>query len=768
MVKHFLILFVIYLFPGDLLSAQNIGEWNTYTSYSTINALTAGQENIIAASAGGIILKTDEGINTFDVNDGLYQIGAVSLLYDKGRDLIVLGYSDGTLDVTSIDLQKIQRLNDISRTDQFESKSVNALSVYGDNLYVGTDFGIVEYDINTLLVNNTFYKFGTFDYGIKVTDLYIRQDSIYVSTEQGVTSAYLQDELNNVTSWITYNEEDGLSTSLTEKIVPFSDSIYVINNQDLMVLNGSSWRNSKYDTNIDIIDISVSPDMGDFVILTEESVTHIDEEGTEVVYDVSSLNGINSVSVNQQAIYVGSELAGVHTIDKITSDVDQILPEGPQFNFLNKLMISDSLLVGTNTSEFPGFDPFNPYRGYSILNGNRWKNYNRLFQNELEFVETIYSLGQTSNDIFLGSWGDGVVQQSKANEELAVYNNTNSNLRGINSNEDFVVISGLDNDSYDNLWAVSYLSEKPLIVFKSDNQEWITFDNLSGSDNYYNLFIDSNDQKWISLITDANTGLGLLIVDTKDVEDPNDDEFIKLTENPDRGNLPHPKVNAIVEDRNGEVWIGTERGLARFIFPEFMINGTGNERQAQWLINEDTTAASRFLLRDLNVTALAVNSANQKWVGSRTQGLWLLNSEGSRILKRFTAENSSLISNNINDIEVNEKTGEVFISTEQGLVSYQDVPKLAENKMNTLKVYPNPFKYADHSQILIEGLNEETIIKILGVDGFVVNSLETRGGRVSWNGRDYNGNKLGSGVYFVVANSTDGDEKGIGKVVIVN
>lgn len=768
MVKHFLILFVIYLFPGDLLSAQNIGEWNTYTSYSTINALTAGQENIIAASAGGIILQTDEGLNTFDVNDGLYQIGAVSLLYDKGRDLIVLGYSDGTLDVTSIDLQKIQRLNDISRTDQFESKSVNALSVYGDILYVGTDFGIVEYDINTLLVNNTFYKFGTFDYGIKVTDFYIRQDSIYVSTEQGVTSAYLQDELNNVTSWITYNEEDGLSTSLTEKIVPFSDSIYVINNQDLMVLNGSSWRNSKYDTNIDIIDISVSPDMGDFGILTEESVTHIDQEGTEVVYDVSSLNGINSVSVNQHAIYVGSELAGVHTIDKITSDVDQILPEGPQFNFLNKLMISDSLLVGTNTSEFPGFDPFNPYRGYSILNGNRWKNYNRLFQNELEFVETIYSLGQTSNDIFLGSWGDGVVQQSKANEELAVYNNTNSNLRGINSNEDFVVISGLDNDSYDNLWAVSYLSEKPLNVFKSDNQEWITFDNLSGSDNYYNLFIDSNDQKWISLITDANTGLGLLIVDTKDVEDPNDDEFIKLTENPDRGNLPHPKVNAIVEDRNGEVWIGTERGLARFIFPEFMINGTGNERQAQWLINEDTTAASRFLLRDLNVTALAVNSANQKWVGSRTQGLWLLNSEGSRILKRFTAENSSLISNNINDIEVNEKTGEVFISTEQGLVSYQDVPKLAENKMNTLKVYPNPFKYADHSQILIEGLNEETIIKILGVDGFVVNSLETRGGRVSWNGRDYNGNKLGSGVYFVVANSTDGDEKGIGKVVIVN
>ncbi|MDZ7806360.1 MAG: two-component regulator propeller domain-containing protein [Gracilimonas sp.] len=425
-------------------------------------------------------------------------------------------------------------------------------------------------------------------------------------------------------------------------------------------------------------------------------------------------------------------------------------------------------LVGTSTSEFPGFDPLNPFRGYSIYDGNKWENYNRLYNQELSGVETVYSVGQTSEAYYLGSWGDGVIRQSKSDNEIEVFNFTNSNLTGINSDENFVVISGLSNDSAENIWAVSYLSQYPLNVMQDGSNEWQTFGNVTGSDNYYNLFIDSNDQKWISLITNTNTGLGLLVLDTNDIGAQIDDEYVKLTENPETGNLPHPKVNAIVEDKDGEVWIGTDRGLARFIFPEFVINGSVNERQAQWLINEDTTAVSRFLLRDLNVSALAVNSANQKWVGSTNQGIWLLNVEGSKILKRFTSENSNLISNNINDIKIKEQTGEVFISTDLGLVSYQDVPKVAVNSMNSLKVYPNPFRYSDHDQILIEGLSEETSIKILGIDGFVVNSIETRGGRVNWNGRDFNGNKLGTGVYYVVASSASGGEKGIGKVVIVN
>jgi hypothetical protein len=126
-----------------------------------------------------------------------------------------------------------------------------------------------------------------------------------------------------------------------------------------------------------------------------------------------------------------------------------------------------------------------------------------------------------------------------------------------------------------------------------------------------------------------------------------------------------------------------------------------------------------------------------------------------------------LFSNSIKSIAINDITGEVFIATDVGLISYQDIPKRPVNKMDELKVFPNPFNYDKNEEIFIEDLSGETSVKILGVDGTVVNSFQTTGGRVSWNGKDSNGNRLGSGVYFIVAVDSEGNSKGVGKVVIV-
>jgi flagellar hook assembly protein FlgD len=87
--------------------------------------------------------------------------------------------------------------------------------------------------------------------------------------------------------------------------------------------------------------------------------------------------------------------------------------------------------------------------------------------------------------------------------------------------------------------------------------------------------------------------------------------------------------------------------------------------------------------------------------------------------------------------------------------------------MEDLKVFPNPFNYEQNNQIFIEGLSEESTIKILGVDGTVVTKFDTIGGRVTWDARDSNGGELGSGVYFVVAVDSEGSSKGVGKIIIV-
>ncbi|MFW6348261.1 MAG: T9SS type A sorting domain-containing protein, partial [Cyclonatronaceae bacterium] len=282
---------------------------------------------------------------------------------------------------------------------------------------------------------------------------------------------------------------------------------------------------------------------------------------------------------------------------------------------------------------------------------------------------------------------------------------------------------------------------------------------------YTDLYIDSANQKWMPLQNISGNGLGLMV---QRVNTDGSVDAVRLTSSPNQGDLPDDLVNAVVQDRRGEVWIGTARGVARFLFPTRIIDGTARDRQASLLINADQDTDSPFLLRDIDATSIAVNAANQKWIGSRGDGLWLIDAEGRRVLRHFTTENSPLFSNIIEDVAVDDETGIVYIATAEGLLTYTDVPTSAERSMDDLFVYPNPYEYERNSgNIIIEGLSEETLLSIVGVDGRMVNRVQARSGRAEWNARDFNGNRVASGVYIIIANDQNGDERGVGKVAII-
>lgn len=570
LIKHLFSITIAFLTTIGLASAQNIGDWDLYSSYSTTNSLVSKQNGFIAATGGGIIQYNGDEFYTLNVKDGIYGNNVMSLFYDSERELTFLGYEDGTIDVLNQQNNIIKRLDDIRRVKRFTSKEINSLQVKDSSLFVATGFGLVEYDLNNYLVKNSYYRFGDFDAGISVTDILIKQDSLYLTTTQGVAIADLKSELIINSVWVTYNENKGLNSSTIEKIITFTDSVYVLNNQKINVLRDNSWSEVFSEINSPIIDLSTSNNEEEVVILTIDNVYVYDQNYFTDITNIGAINGKNVIGISKEKITIGTEYTGVYVLDRGSNDTKQILPQGPQFNFLNNLLIEDDIVVGTSSTEFPGFDPLNPFRGYSIYDGNNWSNYNRLYNQELSFVETVYSVGQSTNYYYMGSWGDGVIQHQKSDNSIEVFNASNSSLTGISSDNDFVVISGLSNDSQDNIWAVSYLSEYPLNVLQAGATEWQRFKNVTASDNYYKLFIDSNDQKWVSLITNTNSGLGLLVIDTNAPDTENDDEYIKLTVNPDGGNLPHPKVNAIVEDRDGEIWIGTDRGIARFIFQSLL------------------------------------------------------------------------------------------------------------------------------------------------------------------------------------------------------
>lgn len=51
-----------------------------------------------------------------------------------------------------------------------------------------------------------------------------------------------------------------------------------------------------------------------------------------------------------------------------------------------------------------------------------------------------------------------------------------------------------------------------------------------------------------------------------------------------------------------------------------------------------------------------------------------------------------LLSDNIYDIEINDKTGEVFIGTDKGLNSYQGEASEGKSDYSEIYAYPNPVR----------------------------------------------------------------------------
>ncbi len=214
----------------------------------------------------------------------------------------------------------------------------------------------------------------------------------------------------------------------------------------------------------------------------------------------------------------------------------------------------------------------------------------------------------------------------------------------------------------------------------------------------------------------------------------------------------------MVVDTRGDVWVGSIAGIN-------VISNVGGVLSGG---QSSLRISSVFAVRQQSVTALAVDPLNQKWVGT-TEGLILLNSDGSRLITTFNATNSALLSNNIESIAIDETNGIVYVGTELGLTSFETPFIKPLDSFDKIFTFPNPFILKDNSKLLvIDGLIKDSDIKILSVNGKLVSEFSSPGGRTAyWDGTDLDGNLVNSGVYIIVAFDREGNSVATGKVAVL-
>lgn len=458
--------------------------------------------------------------------------------------------------------------------------------------------------------------------------------------------------------------------------------------------------------------------------------------------------------------------------------VSTLNPGGPKYNYFGFMKFANNQLYTCDG----GFAVGISRKGcIQMLKNEEWNIYpddnissktNVTYEN-LECLD--YDPTDTSH-IFVGG-RNGLYEYKNGNFEN-YYNYENSPIERYNNrSKEYELITGVKFDKEGNLWMLnSQAPTQSLIEFTKDKQ-WISHqlpDLMKLDDAGFtnkslgllgNMLIDSRGLLWFV----NNHWIVPSLYCYQFSEDYSEERLNAFTSfvNEDGTEVSVGAVRCAAEDKDGNIWIGTSAGPL-LLDPNQITASAPTFTQVKVPRNDGTNYAD-YLLSGIDVSCIAVDGANRKWFGTKKNGIYLISEDNLSEIHHFTTLNSPLLSNGIESIAINEKTGEVFIGTDKGLCSYMSDSSTPNESMTSDNVwaYPNPVKPDYTGLITIVGLSQNADVKILTSNGRIVNEGKSNGGTYTWNGCDANGKKVASGIYMVVTATNDVEKGTVCKIAII-
>lgn len=204
-------------------------------------------------------------------------------------------------------------------------------------------------------------------------------------------------------------------------------------------------------------------------------------------------------------------------------------------------------------------------------------------------------------------------------------------------------------------------------------------------------------------------------------------------------------------DRNGNIWF-TANGICS-LNPEdvFKDNFTVNHIKVP---RNDGTGLADYLLEGVSINCITTDAQNRKWIATATAGVYQVSEDGTQILRQFNTGNSMLPSDNVYSIACNDNGNSVFILTDSGLVEYVYGYNPTSADLSNVYCYPNPVRPDYTGLLTINGLTENALVKIADSAGNVIKQLKSAGGIATWDCCDANGDRVATGVYYVLASAS--------------
>ena len=768
--KEIKVLLVFFIFHFSIIISSQaqtaVGHWRDCLDYSWVNHVAYAGDRIYAAARGGLFCYDldDNTLTRFCKGQGLNDVGIATMGYDPVTKCLVVAYNNSNVDLLIDD--HAYNLSDIKRSEIPGDKSIYHVRFANRRAYLTTGFGVVVVNIDRQEIKETWYL-GAGGAYTPVYDIAFLADSLFVATGEGLKRLSRNETHPSVSDlWVSDHRLDGNNVfelaavgnnllAAVHTYMPDVDNLYLKTDTGFAII---------YTDELHSLHLG-----GDYLtISTDNSVltydTAMNYYGERQNYRWGVLNPNDAVYGSDGTLWVAHQWEGIIGLHPDGAE-EYRRPDGPSSSDNSYRLVPFNyrmfLCPGGHTSTYA-----NAYLSPNLFTatGRQWKNIDKS-NGALDGMYDILDVAvnpRDTNELVAAIWGYGLAS-IRDNKVQVFYDasTTGGALVPFSSGSYSRLNTGaVGFDSKGDLWALNSHSTHALAVRRTDGS-WEKFSTLEmvSTPEVDKLVCDSvTGFKWfcgrsnIIYVHDGNNRMARV--------------------NPNNGSkLTTDALTALVQDQNGNLWVGTNKGI-KVIYDGYKAfqNGGNGETSPVTCANITITngSYSEYLMAYESITAIAVDGANRKWVGTANGGLYLISANGLDQMEHFTVANSPLFSDKIIALGINERTGEVYIGTDQGLQVYRGTATYAESfPLDKVYAFPNPVRPDYDGPIAIKGFTRNGIVHITDAAGHTVYSTTANGGQAIWNGRTQDGERVASGVYYVFASDAHGGNRSVAKILII-
>lgn len=772
MIKKILTLISIVFFALSAQSQVAMGKWRTHFAFNTINQLAQSENKVFAVSDGKLfsIDKRDKSIEYYSKLTGLSGTSISNLAYDTSMKSLLIIYNDGNIDFMTA--SGVKNLPDFYNKQMSADKSINHINIDQGKAYLSAKFGILVLNMAKMEIKDTYY-IGNNASELNIQSTCVHKNIIYAVTAGNVYAALANDpQLINYELWSKMSNLPGSGNF--QSVLSFGNWLILQRGNKLFKQDtAGNWSGIDAD---EALKINVSNNR--LICFTSSQAYVFDEQFNRSAIAVSSPPTDAVYDNTGNRFWMGGDPKGLAEISDNQSPAFY-KPDGPATNNPYKLKFGGEKLFVVQGG---GWDIEYQRPGViMIFENNQWRNIeNSVITQATNFTARDFmdiGVNPTNNkNFYISSFGYGVYE-FREDQFYKWHNVDNSTIETILPNGAekyyYMRMNGGNFDKTGNIWFSNSMTPSGIQILKSDGT-WTKMSNqkISGLPTLSEILISNKkeSQKWM-LSKRVNTGV-VVFDDGGTIDSSNDDKYTYLqslsyTANNEVRSIAPSIFQSIAQDKNGAIWIGTNMG-------PIIINNPDKAFDTDFMVSRiiiprnDGTGLGDFLLEDQEITAIAIDGANRKWIGTKETGIYLMSDNGQEMIQHFTSENSPLLSNEILSIAINPKTGEVFFGTALGLISFQSDAATGNSNFLNVHAYPNPVRENFDGVITIAGLVNNTQVKITDTAGNLVFETYSNGSIATWDGRNKSGQKVSTGVYVAMCIAPDGTESANTKILIIN